>query len=230
MADTTWLTLTVLGMAIALALDLVAYFRLAGSSRKEYYLLAILVAASLLSEVAALIGAGIFRYNMNLTNSIYSLFEGPLLLFLYRDRLKVSFMKSLTLILAASLLLFGLLDLFYLQGLFKINSYMKVVTSITMFVVSIVYFFTLIRDLPTESVTKLPMFWINTSFLTYFSGAFAAHLATNYLVYIIPEPTLETWIATWTIHNSMAILCYLGIGWAFVLERQRTKSRIEPAG
>lgn len=218
--DTSLLDVAFLFMGLGLVAAFVAYIRLPAPNRSEYRFLGIVLFLSLLTEIAATIGGMILRFNMNLSNSVYALAEAPLLLFFYKGKIHSQLFRTAVLPIAIAIVIFGLINLFYIQGPFKINSYMKVASSATMLVVCVAYFFALIRELPTESITKLPMFWINTALLTYFAGAFAANLATNYLVYIVPEPTLETWIATWAIHNAIYCLCYLGIAWAFVLAKR----------
>lgn len=230
MVDTTWLSVSGIIQPITIALTLVLFALLSIESRRFYRLQAIILLVALLAEVAGIIGGMILRVNMNPGYSIYAILEGPLLLVFYRKQISSPRIRLLALFLAAFLFLFAIMDFVYLHGPLKINSYSKVATSITMMVVCVYYFFLLIRELPTESITRLPMFWMNTALLTYFAGAFAANLATDYLVYVIPQPSLKIWIATWTVHNSIAIASYVGIGLAFVLERKRAKSRIEPAG
>lgn len=220
--DTSLLDLASFFMDSGLVAAFVAYIRLPAQKRSDYRFLGIVLFLSLLTEIAGTIGGMILHVNMNLSNSIDALAEAPLLLFFYKGKIHSRLFRSAVLPLAIAIVIFGLINLFYIQGPFKINSYMKVATSTTMLVVCVAYFFVLIRELPTESITKLPMFWINTALLTYFAGAFAANLATNYLVYIVPEPTLETWIATWAIHNAIYCLCYLGIAWAFVLAKRNS--------
>lgn len=138
--DTTLLDIVSFTADLGLIASLVAFFRLPTASRSDYGLLGIMICLSLLTEVAGTVGGMIVHFNMNLSNSLYALLEPVLLLFFYRDKMHSQRFRSMAVSLAITLVIFGLVDLFYLQGPFKINSYMKVATSFTMLVVCVSIF------------------------------------------------------------------------------------------
>ena len=120
---------------------------------------------------------------------------------------------------------FALTNMLFIQGISNTTSYTFIIRSLTFIVISLLYFYVLIRELPTESITKLPMFWINTAFLLYYSGVFFQWLVLDYLINEIKGDVVNTY----TIKNGIGIIHYLLIAIGLWYNRSLYLSRPDPA-
>lgn len=109
--------------------------------------------------------------------------------------------KAAFLITGGGMLLFGLVNwIFIQQG--GINSFSKVTSSIYFLVLSILFFYVLLKDLPTQSILQLPMFWINSGVMIYFSGSLTLFILSDYLVNTLHNDLM----LYWTFHNFLGII------------------------
>src|SRR3989337_194410 len=76
---------------------------------------------------------------------------------------------------------FALSNLFFIQKL-TLNSYTNIFYSAILIIYCLLYFYTLMRDLPSLYVHHLPMFWFNSALLIFHAGAFFLFSFTAYLV------------------------------------------------
>lgn len=218
--NTFWLSTSAHLQFACVVFAFVSYLLIPKGERKAFQLVWLFLSASLLSEVSGFVGGFLLRKNMNLISNIQAMAVGPTLLLFYRQQISFEQYKSLASAAILSLFAFGIVDLIWIQGPMAPNSYVKICNSFCLITSGVIYFFSLARDLPTKTLSSFPMFWINTSILLGFSGAFMAHLATDYLLNSLQEKDYKTWIATWTVHNSIGALSYVGIGWAFILAKR----------
>lgn len=120
---------------------------------------------------------------------------------------------------------FALTNMFFIQGFGNTTSYTFVIRSLTITVISLLYFYVLVRDLPTESITKLPMFWINTSFLLYYAGVFFQWLLMDYLINELKGDVVNTY----TIKNLIGVVHYLLIAFGLWYNRSLYLPKPDPA-
>lgn len=104
------------------------------------------------------------------------------------------FLHSLVLWVLVIMFFLGLFNFFFLQGISSLNSYTRSTASIIMVIYSIVYFFLLIENLPTDKLTNLPLFWIVTAILLYFSGTFILNISIDYLLGKLNSDLMFFWI------------------------------------
>lgn len=219
MTDTKWLTVTAVAQIVSIFAACVLFLLNPRAGRKDFLLLGLLLFVEFLAEITATTGAVIYRKNMNIVHSVSFLFILPVFLLFYKRKISSNQIGTALNVLIILFLVFGLLNLFFIQRPFGINSYTRMFGTISMIVVSITYFYILVKELPTESITKLPMFWINTAVLIYYSGTFFQHLATDYLVTVLNDNLINAW----TIHNFLGILYYLMHAFALWLNRSNLR-------
>jgi hypothetical protein len=183
--------------------------------KREYAELGIVLSLTFLNEVSMTILWYTFRTTVNLAYSIFNLTTLPLLVLLYRRRMTWVSKDKIAAFIIVPFLLFGLINLFFIQGVTKFNSYTIAFSSVAFIVISISYFFILIRELPTESITKLPMFWINSAILIISSGTFVIYLSADYLANVINN----NMIGTWFVHNFVGLIYYAILWRALLLVR-----------
>lgn len=109
---------------------------------------------------------------------------------------------------------FAIANTVFFQSLAEFNSNVTFVECLLMIVLSIFYFYKLLRDLDHKKLERVPMFWVNMSVLTYFSGALILfHVAND----LIPLPLKERG-AVWGTHALFNIVHYFLYGVALYVQ------------
>jgi hypothetical protein len=214
--ETFWLTVLVQVQLVFILMTVVIFFMIPRQGKKEFIELGLLLIICFIAEAVGTIGAQIIRTNMNLAINIFYILNFPLALLVYRRRIHWKNVNSITYLLVGCFVLFGLLNLFFIQGPFNFNSYTSSLASILFILTSLTYFYILVQELPTEEITKLPMFWINTAMLIYYSGTFFLYLSADYLINVLKNNL----IAIWLIHNFLGLIFYSIIGYGLLLIRK----------
>lgn len=198
----------------------VVFFINDASFRKEFAFFGAALVASALSDVLQFIfyfGLGI---NPNFIINIYCFFEVTFLCLLYRKQLD-SIVKPIIVDCAlASLLLFTLINVNFFQGWAGLNSVSRTPQGIAMIVFSLIYFYSLLKSLPTKNVQRLPMFWINIGILFYYAGIFFVLIFTDYMVNVLKNDL----VSPWTFHNFLGIVHNIIFALGLWLNRRNHKS------
>jgi hypothetical protein len=166
--------------------------------------LGLAVILAFVSDIVSLVGIFVFHVNMNLSQNLLDLFTLPLFLLLYKRKISWKNTGIIVYVSIGAFLAFAILNLSFIQQPPSLASYNKTVIAISMIVASLVYFYVLIRDLPTQTITRLPMFWVNAAILIYYSGTFFVYLATDYLVNVVKSDLVSPWM----IHNFLGLIFY----------------------
>ncbi len=138
----------------------------------------------------------------NLSINLFSLIEFFILIYIFKNSIHLLSISKV--VLAAVILAY--LGLFsaeiFLNSKVELNSYSLTYTSLLFIVVCVRYFYLLMRDLPTDQIQRLPMFWISTGILTYFAGTLFLFAMRNYLITALHD-NLNMY---WTFHNFLNIV------------------------
>lgn len=121
------------------------------------------------------------------------LVQAIILLLIYQDALKIS--KTLTLLSGFGYGCFFVVNYFWIQTPFLINSYSIAVSSILFIFLSLLYFRVLLKELPETFVHRIPMVWINIAVLIYYSGNLFLFMLYNYLM-----------SGVWLLHNILVLV------------------------
>jgi hypothetical protein len=133
-------------------------------------------------------------------NNVFRLIEFLLLLSIYYIAFKPSFGKTLFISVSCLYIVFFSIELVrHQKG--HLNSYSTSLTSMVFIVLSVMYFYTLMRDLPTAQIQRLPMFWVNTAVLTYFAGSLFLFSMRPYLINVLKDDQT----IYWSFHNFLNI-------------------------
>jgi hypothetical protein len=90
---------------------------------------------------------------------------------------------------------------FLIQKPTVFNSYSNSVACLILMVGSLYYFYTLLRDLPSENVMRIPLFWIAIGVLTYYAGNLLLFIINNYLTLGAQGSHATMWI----MHNLLNV-------------------------
>jgi hypothetical protein len=142
-----------------------------------------------------------FILDNNYVGNTYRLAEFILLLYIFYLAFNQRRWSKMFILIGLSYVFFFLLNLLFIQQE-KMNSYTNILSALIFITVSIVFFYRLIQDLPTEKIHRLPMFWIAIAVLVYFAGNLFLFALTHYLV-----NTFNNRLALyWGFHNFLLIV------------------------
>lgn len=181
--------------------------------------------ASFLANVSAwmFIQSGTFLRYINVPYPIYAIISLCLysrLYFILLHKKRV----GIFIFVACVFVVFALINIFFIQKTAH-NSYSFLLHSAILIVYSLLYFFTLMNDLPSLHVHHLPMFWFNAGLLIFHAGTFFLFSFTAYLVNVLKNNL----IIYWSFHNVLSIVEHLVflVGLYYDL-RQRSRKKVTP--
>ena len=140
---------------------------------------------------------------INAVANTYGLFEGILIILLYGSEASRS--KKLPWYLLSGAYALGvLLEMFVFRGPMAFPGTTRSVLGIIITIFALLHFFKLVRDLPSVSIFRVSMFWINGGMLIYFSGNLFLFAMADYLIYVLKD----NMILYWSSHNFLGIVSY----------------------
>ncbi|PZR33704.1 MAG: hypothetical protein DI538_17670 [Azospira oryzae] len=93
------------------------------------------------------------------------------------------------------------INLFFVQGMWKFNSYSNSLACLILMGLALRYLYSLLRDLPELFIHQLPYFWIAAAVLTYYAGNLLLFLTNNYLTLGLEGSHQIMWV----LHNLLNI-------------------------
>lgn len=145
------------------------------------------------------------------------LFETLILIFFFFLLINHEVIKKAMLFLMA-LYFFLFLIVFY-QNPGGTFSSIQAIRDVVLIVCSLLYFYSLIKEMPTTDITRYPLFWIVSSILFYFSCTFILSLILDYLITVMNDNLL----GYWTYRNFMRFGFCIGITYGLLLDLKETK-------
>jgi hypothetical protein len=206
------------GSLVSLLVPLV--FILLNSNRQPqaYLWLAYSLIFSLLCDVAGriLFALGI---NPNFSNTVYWLFSViPITVFFYYA-INWKTITGYLMVTNVAYLVFGIVNFLFIQTR-TVNSYSNVFHSLIIIVLSILFFYKLLKELPAQQLQRLPLFWIVSAFFFTNAGKLAIYTVTHYLVHFLKDNL----IILWSFHNFLTIIGNLLIGYGAWLNHKQLRS------
>jgi len=155
---------------------------------------------------AAVLLSTMKRNNLPLLH-VYTICEFIMISWFYsivlRDYLPV---KLLTWV-AVGFTVFALLNSLLLQNWYTFNTIPRSIESLLVILLSLVCYYRMLSEMKIRKMERSPIFWINTGFLFYFSGALFLFMLSNYILPLNHQLN----IFIWTIHACFSIMLYLFI-------------------
>lgn len=154
---------------------------------------------------------------------IHALIEPLLIIFIYTS-VNPSKKYARTLYIFYAVFALGdILNMLYLQTDYS-TSYGKVVSSLVFIIISVDFFFRMLKELPADKLSAYPMFWINASVLIFFSSTLVLFIVFDYLVTVLNDNMMFYY----SFHNIMrtifALLFAVG-AWQDLKPRLRVQTR-----
>lgn len=209
-----WLTISSLVQKLFILVGVVIFMTIPKRGRKEYLELGLVLWLALITEITTLIIIRVFHSNPNAASNVYGLLNFPLAALLYRRHLNLKNKNTIVLVPIVIYVLFGLGNIL-VNGLFAFNTFTMVMESACFITMSIAYFYILIQVLPAKSISRLPMFWINTGNLIYYAGIFFITLSTSYLMEVLNNDLSGVWM----FHNILGLAFYAILWYGMLLIR-----------
>ena len=99
---------------------------------------------------------------------------------------------------------------YHLQSLQLMNTYSLSIESLSIIIFTLLSFYEITKD-TSEQLLNIPMFWINSAFLLYYSGNLLVFLFNNYIY--LADPFIQRKI--WMINSILNIIYYIPISIGF---------------
>jgi hypothetical protein len=153
---------------------------------------------------------------ININGNIYVLTELLLLLLFFFALFDSNLFKR---VIIGFALVGSVLYFIFIQGQWTVfNGAVRTLRDITIIICSLMYFYFLLSNIPSVSLSKYPMFWINTGLLLLFAGTFTLSLTTDFWATV-----LETTDSFWIARNFYRFFCCLMICYGLLLDAKQTK-------
>lgn len=205
-----------LSLAISVIIGLVRLKKLNGDQQ----LLLILIGLVILVEISSRILWYLSTNNLFLYH-FYAVIEFLLLATLYNKHIHRLIKPMYMFIIMTSFVLFAIINTAFFQSLKQFNSHVTFVECILLIVFAILYFYKELRDLENRHLERIPMFWINASVITYFSGSLVLFYVANDL---IPE-SMKVKGVVWGTHALFNIVHYALYAVALLVKNQEETTK-----
>ncbi|HEY0652386.1 MAG TPA: hypothetical protein VGD65_04620 [Chryseosolibacter sp.] len=173
-------------------------------------LIGILYLLSFICNVAAfIIWKSPWRHLLNVPGSIYDLGFVIICAIIFNHVFDNKY-KHLFILVIVIYLIGSFLNLFLIQKLF-ITSFTKFSGSLMVIVFAVTFFYRLLIEMPTMHLHRLPMFWFNSGFLIFCSGALFLYAFTDYLVRVLDDDLRMYWSFHNLLFIVMDVLMLIGI-------------------
>jgi len=124
------------------------------------------------------------RHQYSLNNEIFNFttaVEFLFFYFLFYKAIEKKFFKKSILLLSVLYIIYSLLNLVFLQGLYHFNSYSMLLGTVTIIIFVFFYFYDAFENQEPINLIKEPMFWISIGIFLFYLGDFTFNLMFPYL-------------------------------------------------
>jgi len=172
---------------------------LGGSNKVQRWLIVVILIYAITEFLFFFTGKYLHQNNLYLTH-VFPVIEFALLVCFFRETLSK---KAIT-ILIISFTILSILNVLFFENLNEFNTLARAVEALLLIIISLMYFYSLLRDLSEKYLEQSPLFWVATSILIYFSGSFFIFIYGNYIM-----PSAKLSLTFWAIHALFSILKYI---------------------
>lgn len=159
---------------------------------------AIDVLARLLWYVRSLV-----HVNPNSVGHLYQLFGTAFISVFFYHAIQWPTLKRAFIFVNILYFIFSLVNLLFLQKS-SLHSYSQTLQSIIILLLCIIFYFKLLKELPTQQIQKLPLFWIVSGFFFSYAGKLVIYAITHYMIAIGDDFILIS-----IFHVSLTLIAYL---------------------
>jgi len=216
--------LTVLGTMAAV---LIAVILLAiGFKHQQLYLkwLTVLLCFSFLSDLSSAVASSLGVGYVNQMAYPYSILSTPVFCLVFYYMIGSTRLKLPLVMLCGLYTSILIIDLAWLHP-GQMPSYSNTMQSLIIIVLAVIYFWVLMRQMPTAHIQQLASFWIASAFFFSYSGKLIIYSVRSYLI----EYLGDSMIILWSFHNLLSIIANIMLCYAAWLSLKPVLKRIQPA-
>lgn len=136
--------------------------------------------------------------------NLYSIVETVMIVLLFRAKLDER-LKGPLWIFGAGVLAIQLYQMIVAPGISEFPIFSRMVVSLSVTMLAILYFYKLLKDLPEVHIFKVPMLWINIGLLVFFTGNFMLFVLKDYMTNVLANDLRFYW----GYHNFLTALSYI---------------------
>ncbi len=196
---------------------IILFIQLKGQSR-EFVGLTFVLLLSFSCDVAAEIFFRLHIKTQNIGGTTYFILAPSLFGYFFYHCLNWRSAKIQIIALVALLTTFSAYNSAFLQK-DGMNSYSAILLSLFILGCSIIYYYKLLKELPTDRVQDLPLFWIISAFFFAHAGKLVLESVSHYMTTVRNDNLIVLWI----FHNSLNVLGNLIIGYGVWLQLRNRK-------
>lgn len=138
---------------------------------------------------------------VNLGGITYGIVAPLFFAFFFNHVIRWRKLKKIIFSVGCGLTSFAIYNAIFLQGK-KPNSYSATLLSLFILALSIIYFYKLIKELPTSRIHDLPLFWVISSFFFTHAGKLVLNIVSHYMMTIMKDNLM----VLWTVHNMLTMV------------------------
>jgi hypothetical protein len=180
--------------------------------------LAALLLFSFCSDVVSVILI-IIGISPNISSSLYWILSPGLVSIFFYYSIQWPRLRSLLVGINVIYLCFAFINFAFIQRV-SVNSYSQIIQALIILLLSIIYFYKLLKELPAEQLQKLPLFWIVSGFFFSNAGKLVVYSVTHYLIHFAQDNL----VIVWSFHNFLAIIADLLIAYGAWLNHKQLRS------
>lgn len=160
---------------------------------------------------------------LNLSGNIYTFTELLILLFFFYN---VVGSKNLRIVVLALGIGYAIFYCFFIFDQWsEAIGPIRTLRDIIMVVCALLYFYSLMKNMPVINITQYPLFWINVAILFFFAGTFTLSISINYWIKTLGND----WILFWVFRNFFRFLFCLVVCYGLWLDFKQVKQKLATA-
>ena len=160
-----------------------------------------------------------YKISVNYSHTAFYICIIPLIGLVYYHAMNKQ-KKKMFVVISALYVAFAFVNVLLIQRA-SINSYTLIVQSIIVITLCLYYFYWLLQELPTAELHRMPMFWVNSAYIIFYSGNLFLFVFTSYLVNVLNNQLL----VYWSLHNILGIIEASMMSFALWMDLRNIKSR-----
>jgi hypothetical protein len=157
--------------------------------------------------------------NPNYALSVFEFFSLSIYSCFFYYTLKWRRLKNALLAVNIICCLFAIVNFLFIQEKF-VNGYNRTLQSLIIILFSLIFFYKLLKELPSQQLQKLPVFWIVSGIFFSHAGQLSISATTNYLIQVAND----NMIVGWMIHYSLTIIANILIAYGVWVNYKQLKN------
>lgn len=192
----------------------IRFFRTYGNDLKA---LTFFLALSAIVEITSYYLWYEHRNNLPLLH-LYTLIEFVFLSYIYREHIASVIPRRVINAIMVLFILFSVFNSLYIQSIYHFNTYARGIEIVLILFYAIVFVYALITRSDLTKLTRIPMFWVNTGVLLYYTTSFFVFLLSNNMLLMLPKSAVQL---SWGFHGIFLLIYHAFLSVALWIHPKR---------